>query len=401
MSSLRSLIVLGLFVVCAISVRAQDKPLIIITLNTGEVITVPEAWDDTANVWFVKDGKTVLYRRHEVKSIDRPPVPDFQTSDFYFFLVKDGETISRLATRYGRDAEEAARLNGIPANEPLPKGTQVRIPRTRREGRSPLPAAEKLPPSFAGVNPLAVFKAFGAVRDELVKSKFETTAEYEARLTKLLGRVNLEGTLSAGEAVTIVIPERVEDYDADMRTYSVRLLINQAVPYALLLDRTVRTPFSLSDTVASAIRLSDGSKPLGSSVGQNAFGVKKRYSIRAYSYLDLVVPDSKVAAFRDGIIIQGIAPERARRLTGRVYIALRGKLAHPFISDQTSKDAATIATPEEAHRHNFYIYFEPESIIAFDKLTGEVLGTANFNTLPKDESRFRRSSKLILYPHGW
>jgi TonB family protein len=257
---------------------------------------------------------------------------------------------------------------------------------------------KNIPPNYAGNNPASVFSSVLRIKPNLLKGKFETTPEYLERVNKLLSQVHVDGAKTANDALTFVVAPS-EDYDADSRVYTVKVDTDYDFSGTSYTEK-VPEEISLSDHSARSVILWSTSRTLGSGVGRTAFGVRKRYTIRAYSTLKLILPTNKVSAWSDGLKIPEIPPAKARQLMGRVRVAIRGRLAFPFVSEETSYDTPTLTEPEEAHYIKFNIYFEPDAIYAFDRVTGEALGVADLNHLPTDRYGLRLSSSLTLTRPG-
>jgi hypothetical protein len=258
---------------------------------------------------------------------------------------------------------------------------------------------KNIPPNYAGNNAVSVFSAVAGVKASLSKGKFETTPEYWERLGKLLARLRVDGAKTARDELTFVVTPS-EDYDADTRVYTVKV----ETLYSYVSESVFKTSpegISLSDRRLRSVTLARTSKTLGSAVGRNAFGVKKRYVIRAYSTLKLSMPESKVGAWAGGLRLPGISPAKARQMVGRVRVAIRGRLAFPFTSSESTYDNATLNEPEESHYSDHSIYFEPQTLFVFDRLTGEALGASDLNDLPGgDDYSVRSSSTLVLERPG-
>jgi hypothetical protein len=281
--------------------------------------------------------------------------------------------------------------------EPLPLDSLgIQTSETAKEAKAASPGlvVKNIPPNYSGNNAANVYSAILRIKPNISKSKFETTPEYLERLDKLLSQVRVDGTKTADGYLTFVLVPQ-EDYDADTRVYTLKVETNYGAPSALYLEKAPEG-ISLSDHSVRSVTLGNTAKTLGSAVGRTAFGVRKRYSIRSYSSLKLILPAAKASSWSSGLTIPEISPAKARQLMGRVRVAIRGRLAFPFISDEYSHDTATVSEPEESHYRNYYIYFEPDAIYAFDRLTGEALGAADLNHQPLDKYGFRISSSLTL-----
>jgi hypothetical protein len=253
---------------------------------------------------------------------------------------------------------------------------------------------KNIPPNYLGNNAASVYTAVMGVKAGLSKGKFETTPEYLERLDKLLARLRVDGPKTVKDELTFVLTPS-EDYDADTRVYTVKVETFYDTASELRSEQPPQA-ISLSDNHVRSVTLGRTSKTLGSAVGRNAFGVRKRYAIRSYSTLKLMMPAGKVAPWANGLEILNIPPARARQLMGRVRVAVRGRLAFPFASFESNHSNPTMNEPEESYLRDHCIYFEPESIFVFDGRTGEALGAADLNDQPTDRYGLHPDSTLTL-----
>lgn len=348
--------------------RAGILILIIAQLVVLSMFTLTKA--QTGRLRTVRpDGPDAPQLRHPV---DSPRL----AGSYVIFEARGGETVSQVAARYNVSVEEINRLNGIAPEVPLARGQKIRIPQIRVPA---LPVAlisvKNLPPNFTGNNPANIIQSLGRIKKDLDKSKFETTSDYYERISKQLNHLSVDGQAKASDELTIVIWKRIEDYDADSKLYTVKLHSGSTFLNTLPTQRG-STDLSLSDNEVHEVIIGEADKTIGTAVGRNAFGVRKRYTIRSYATIKLVIPSSKATAWSDGLTLPNIEPSAARQMMGHVCVILRGRLAFPFTSVESDYDAATLTEPEESHFRDFSIYFEPNSIIAFNQKTGEVLGQA-------------------------
>ena len=67
----------------------------------------------------------------------------------------------------------------------------------------------------------------------------------------------------------------------------------------------------------------------------------------------------------------------AREASGRVWLAVTGRLAYPYVIYESDVDNATLDDPEEAHSFHYYLFFVPESVVLYNISTGQIYGTWN------------------------
>jgi hypothetical protein len=314
---------------------------------------------------------------------------DPRLKHFYDGLV---ERIYRHETSSDAPRAGPRREAGFAEQQPGPSAAERSDYTSRGEPARPRLSVKNVPPNYAGDDAANVFTAVAAVKPSLSKGKFETTPEYLERIDKLLSRLRVDGAKTAKDELTFVVTPS-EDYDADARVYTVKVETSYVGELA---SEKGPQGVSLSDRRARSVALARASKTLGSAVGRTAFGVRRRYVVRSYSTLKLVMPERKTAAWADGLEIPEIPPAKARQLMGRVRVAIRGRLASPYASSASDRSAATLSDPEEAHYRDLSIYFEPDTIFAFDLRTGEPLGVSGLNGLPKDRYGLHPSSTLTL-----
>jgi TonB family protein len=70
-----------------------------------------------------------------------------------------------------------------------------------------------------------------------------------------------------------------------------------------------------------------------------------------------------------------VSPTEARQASGRVWLAVTGRLAPPYALHDSDVDNATLSDPEEAHSFHFYLFFVPDSIVLYNIATGQIYGS--------------------------
>ena len=73
-----------------------------------------------------------------VKQYERPNSTAPAGNGLVSYTARGGETIAQVAARYGASVAEVAKINGVTADEPLPRGRQIRVPQGKA---APAPAA--------------------------------------------------------------------------------------------------------------------------------------------------------------------------------------------------------------------------------------------------------------------
>lgn len=239
---------------------------------------------------------------------------------------------------------------------------------------------KRLPINYSGDDPIDVYTAIH--ESALEKSQFETIADYRARTKKVLSQIKLQNGKRADETLTIVISELEESYDAEKQQITLKLSSNDEslgddFSKELLADDLEVNPIFFSIDIISGVR------SLGTGIGQNAFGVKRRIQINKYTSIRLSMRSDLFTTSRDTVTFR-IAPFIAQRAAGYVRLAFNGKLHYPFFGEYSYSDTATLSDPEEARNFRKLIFFEPDSLVAYNKRTGEILASA---TLPAQQNR--------------
>lgn len=246
-----------------------------------------------------------------------------------------------------------------------------------------IPSAEgyafKLPAGYTGHNPGAVFSAVRTLRGTLRKDQFETTIDYESRVKESVSR--LPGVSSR---LTFLLPDVKVKYDADAGAFRL-----DTQPESILFPTVYMAgDWSRQYNSFTSFFLVWNKKTIGSAIGRNAFGMKKRIVITSYTSLRLAVPGESVRKLNRGVLLPAV-PAVARAMAGGIRLAITGQLIPPYGGEETDTDTATMTDPEEAHYFKFYIYFRPDTAVVYDIRTGEVYGSLD---LTQEETIGNRSS---------
>lgn len=278
---------------------------------------------------------------------------------------------------------------------------------TQSEKPTPQAAEPKkaFPANFAGSDPLLVYQLVDKHKNSFRKGKFESTKAFQQRIDKLLPRIKIGPGLTAVDTVTFVSGDLSESYDADSEKFEFRISVadsglvgkyddsksayfstnnvtnkdgnsDAAVEPDPLEELSKLTPFSISVRRVT-LRLRDGSRLHGTRLGQNAFGVKRKYKIKSYSSLNLILVDDDLSRLTRKFELSA-SPKQARLMSGKVGVAVTGKLRFPIVGSDQSYDEATITEPEESHYFNYNLYLVPDTVAIFNVKTGEIYETVSF-----------------------
>lgn len=274
----------------------------------------------------------------------------------------------------------------------LPASPQTRKAKPRGGAQpvpsAPAPVAElttaQLPAGYTGANAVNIFQTIYAARPQFRKSEFETTPQYEDKVARAASR--LPGVTSR---VTVLLPDTNFNYDADAGVFLVKAeeqSLPIAAPFAGNTDERIfenHLSFILNSTT----------KGLGSFVGRNLFGVKKRVAVTKTTSLRLAVPTESVDALIRGLLVP-VAPAEARVMSTRLRLAVTGSVVEPYGGENTGEDDATMSEPKQEHYSRFYVFFRPDAAIVYDIQTGVVYGGVDLtaplpkiNILEKDKIR--------------
>lgn len=222
----------------------------------------------------------------------------------------------------------------------------------------------RLPPGYTGHDAVGIFTSVLAQRQFMRKSQFETSRDYEARVSERLARVP-----GVSSPVTILLRDIKVKYDADAGSFRI-----DTDPESLLYPEVFMAgEFGDQFRDYTSYYLFWNKKTLGAAVGRNAFGMRKRYVITSYTSLRMAVPSSSVSKLNRGLLLPAL-PAVAREMMSGLRVAVTGRLIPPYAGTDSSTDTATMTDPEESHTFIYYIYFQPEEAVVYDIRTGEVYG---------------------------
>jgi TonB family protein len=242
----------------------------------------------------------------------------------------------------------------------------------------------QLPPKYVGDSAGAVYQQLNAVSFRLRKSQFETTSEYQSRITLLLNGIKITPAKTVNDRFSFVHPYGDESYDADTQIFTVKPDTNYEIGLGYDVPELPNDIRSGRDY--SSIDLTRTSRNVGSRIGRTAIGIRKRITVRAYSALRLVMPNSSMKHWSDGLRFR-VSSLGARQASGKVWLAVTGRLAPPYVLHDADVDNATLSDPEEAHSFHFYLFFVPDSIVLYNIATGQIYGAWDLTQSGSDFDR--------------
>ncbi len=221
--------------------------------------------------------------------------------------------------------------------------------------------AKQLPPKFLGHSLLDLWGLVNERKKALDQGEYETTKAWEERLERLnakplLGGVKLDSTL----AFRVSDVENV--YSAD----------DEAITLTANTDKQAFDSMNeqgLSD-FDSVLWWYD-SKFIGSFIGSNAFGVKRRVRAETENYYHLLF-NKGIIGRANTLTINEVSVEKAKAIRPLLRTLIVGTLIDPYIGGDKDETSATISDPVKTTTYNFYAYFEPTAFWFYNLETGEV-----------------------------
>jgi membrane-bound lytic murein transglycosylase D len=124
---------------------APGESLESVAARTGTNASQLQQWN--AGVDLAKGGKLVVPAGggfvRTMKTYERPNSAGVAGNSLQIYTAKGGETIAQIAARYNASVEEVAKLNEAGANDPLPKGKQIRVPSQAKTNAAPAPTRRR------------------------------------------------------------------------------------------------------------------------------------------------------------------------------------------------------------------------------------------------------------------
>lgn len=230
----------------------------------------------------------------------------------------------------------------------------------------PEPSTElaSLPPGFTGHFPDEILLKLNAKKSKFKKSEFETTAQYNARIEKEKA-VPLMGSLTMQSLFAFSFSKLSVQYDADQSMLTV------GIEQQSVFDND----YDESNVEFTGLLWDSLEKRLGSYIGSNAFGVKKR--IQAWRDTEIIVGITKkfISSIDSSNPIAcsfSVDAQYAKTLKNTVRLLVIGKLTKPYMGQYEYEDTATITNPTHVITKSFMIYIQPVAIRVYDIQTGKV-----------------------------
>jgi hypothetical protein len=236
---------------------------------------------------------------------------------------------------------------------------------------------QKVPVGFQGDDVEKIYKILSESSNLKEKSEFETTSDYQKRVTDL-SKMALPGKSADSILAFVYRPEKyvgrvTAKYDADTQNLQVSIL-TRSVSY---LDRTPKREFvDIIGVAAKDARL----KSLGSYEGENAYGVKRTIEKSLMEYFTIGI--NNMASFRkfhssgyeSGFkLLLPVPPAKAKDIKENLAVLYVGTLVPPFTALDGTVLEPTIDKPRRVSIGNYILTMNLSEIWIYNNLTGEVI----------------------------
>jgi hypothetical protein len=238
----------------------------------------------------------------------------------------------------------------------------------------------RLPPLFTGHSIHAIFDAVSR-RTDLLKSEFETDAQYESRIA-MLADSKLIGDLPLGGSAAFVLTcdgselqKECDHYDPETGTMFIQMPFDSADPDAVLYP-------SLNSRQRSLLIRDETGRRIPAGIAQNGFGVRfaiSRETMTRY-FVDYTTPMwlNKAALKGPGgslnpLIELSMKPQQAILAKGNIRELIIGRITAPFLGDiDDALNEATLSEPVRRTVHVRSIHMDIDEVWFFNIRTGEV-----------------------------
>jgi hypothetical protein len=238
---------------------------------------------------------------------------------------------------------------------------------------------QKVPITFQGDDFEKIYKTLSDSPNLKDKSEYETTAEYQKRVTDLT-KIALSDKSAASVLAFVYRPERIEfsrfltaKYDADAQNLQITIIAasDRYVANAQRLEFT-----EIMTTPAKNAQL----KSLGTYEGSNAYGLKrtieksllKYYSVGITNFKSIQEPGKSKYDFGLTSTLSA-APAKAKEIKENLAILYVGKLVAPFSALIGDSLKPTVDKPRDVAIGNYILTMNLSEIWLYNAATGEIL----------------------------
>lgn len=225
----------------------------------------------------------------------------------------------------------------------------------------------ELPPNYAGANCPKLYKAASKLQGK--KDKYETTEEYEQRISKLKD-FNLLDEFKVGDQIAFKLETKglgvVLDYNADAQS----LVAKQMASIASM---------PLNNKLANVLTISSKLVSSKSGIGSNSFGVKRRMETYNYTACGIALTnidyEPDLMLYADG---KNIPADKVRSAEKNAAFLIVGSIVAPFHGNAYRSMGATLDSPTEEHWEFDVLPIKVVQTIVYNTKTGEVLLRRDF-----------------------
>jgi len=216
-----------------------------------------------------------------------------------------------------------------------------------------------------------VISVLSKVTKPTIKSQFETTAEYKARIDRALSQPVL-GKITSKDLIGFTLSDKdvTSTYDADKGTLSVAISLESVLGDVLPNEHWRKSLLIDRDT-----------KFLGYSMGRNAFNVRVRISNytaeKYYLAIDDMRPFTRKTYYASGPINIPIPLDSnfARQLSGNLRVLAVGELQSPWTDcvHGGNEDDVSIHNPVEIANTYCFLHFKLQQLWVYHLTSGRIL----------------------------
>jgi hypothetical protein len=229
---------------------------------------------------------------------------------------------------------------------------------------------QKVPVGFQGDDFEQIYKIVSRSPNLKDKSEFETTADYQRRITDL-SKIALPNKSADSVLVFAYRPTRIEysrfftaKYDADTQNLQISITA-ESVRY---LSKSERVEFvEIMTGPAKDAQL----KSLGTYEGSNAYGTTRTIEKSLMSYHSVGVSNFKSLQRLNFAL--SVPPSKAKEIKENLAILYVGKLVTPFFALDASSLKPTINRPRDVLIGNHILTMNLSEIWLYNGATGEII----------------------------
>jgi len=251
------------------------------------------------------------------------------------------------------------------------------------------PSIQKIPVPYLGHDIEQTYKAFDERKKAERKDEFETTEQFQRRLTEQAGKP-LFGSVGQDSVLAFVVSAGL-GYDADSQTLTISLPTS-AVWQSAQIDKS-----------RLAVKIKSGKVTKDKSIGQNAYGAKveiektyaKGFELAIHNESNFAsekvldenmrrmsersdmpkMPASFFERMKKTAFVQRIkmSPEEARAAKDKISVLILAKPVAPYISYGAILREATFKDPTEFFSQMYYVDVDLGEIWIYNKQSGEII----------------------------